>query len=77
MAREEDCGEHGKNEVEMAAGEAVIEFPIQSPFKGGFGKGRATVRRVAPWFRGQGAKLPPTVKLPRIKSRITKGFSPW
>jgi hypothetical protein len=48
MAREEDCGEHGKNEVEMAAGEAVIEFPIQSPFKGGFGKGRATVRRVTP-----------------------------
>jgi hypothetical protein len=32
MAREESCGEHGKIEEEMAAGEAVIEFPIQSTF---------------------------------------------
>jgi hypothetical protein len=48
MAREEDCGAHGKIGGEMAAEEAVIEFPIQSPLKCGFGEGCATVRRVAP-----------------------------
>jgi hypothetical protein len=32
----------------MAVEEVVIDFPIQSPFKGGFGKGCATVRRVVP-----------------------------
>jgi hypothetical protein len=32
MAREEECGEHGKIEEEMVMEEAVIEFRIQSPF---------------------------------------------
>jgi hypothetical protein len=35
-------------EGEMAVEEAVIEFLIQSPFKGGFGEGCAMGRRVAP-----------------------------
>jgi hypothetical protein len=48
MTREEDCGGHGEIEGEMAAEAAVIEFSIQSHFKGKFGKGHATVRRVAP-----------------------------
>jgi hypothetical protein len=48
MAMEEDCGEHRKIEGEMAAEEAVTEFPIQSPFKGGFGEGCAMVIRVTP-----------------------------
>jgi hypothetical protein len=32
VTREEGCGEHGKIEEEMALEQAVIEFPIQSPF---------------------------------------------
>jgi hypothetical protein len=48
MGREEDCGDHEKFEREMAAKNAVIEFLIQSPFKGGFGEGHAMVRRVMP-----------------------------
>jgi hypothetical protein len=48
MAREEDCGKHGRIEGEMAVEEAMIEFPIQSPFKGGSGEGRIMVRSVAP-----------------------------
>jgi hypothetical protein len=48
MAREQDCDELGKIEGEMVAEEGVIELQIQSPFKGGFSKESATVRRVMP-----------------------------
>jgi hypothetical protein len=55
MAREEDCGKHKKIEGEMAAEEAMIEFPIQSSFKGGSGEGHAMVRSVGldSWANGQ------------------------
>jgi hypothetical protein len=48
MVWERDYGEHRKTEREMAAEDARIGFPIQSPFKGGIGEGQATVGRVKP-----------------------------
>jgi hypothetical protein len=48
MAKEEDCGKRKMIGGEMAAEEGVIGFPIRSPFKGGFDKVHATVRRVTP-----------------------------
>jgi hypothetical protein len=48
MAREEDCGECRKIGGEMAVEEGVIGCLIRSPFKGGFGKVHAAVRRVMP-----------------------------
>jgi hypothetical protein len=45
MAREEYCDENRKIDGEIAAEEIVIEFPIQSPFKGRYGEERAMVRR--------------------------------
>jgi hypothetical protein len=32
MAKEDGCGEGGKNGEEMVIEEAVMEFPVQSPF---------------------------------------------
>jgi hypothetical protein len=57
MAREEDCSEHGKIEREIVAEDAMIEFPIRSPFKGGIGEGRTMVGRVVPGFTGQQANF--------------------
>jgi hypothetical protein len=48
MARKEDCGAHRKIEGEKAAEGGMIEFPIQSPFVGGFDERHATVIRVTP-----------------------------
>jgi hypothetical protein len=57
MAREEDCSEHGKIEREIVVEDAMIEFPIRSPFKGGIGEGCTTVGRVVPGFIGQRANF--------------------
>jgi hypothetical protein len=48
MVREEDCGERRKIGGPKAVEEGVIGFLIQSPFKVGFGKEHAMVRRVTP-----------------------------
>jgi hypothetical protein len=48
MAREENCDERKRIKREMAMEDAMTEFPIRPPFKGGIGEGRATVGRVTP-----------------------------
>jgi hypothetical protein len=42
----------------MVAEEGVIEFLIQSPFKGGFDEEHVTVRGVTPGFTDQWTSFP-------------------